>query len=470
MEDNLFDDQRNKMFDDYDSEMHLEAEWKALQERRQPTKRPIIVWMLSIGFAIVGISWVMYSSYTTPAIASNAAAVSTNTVVANDITTKADATNQVATNEKVINEEVTSILPGAQDDFQAKEKLTALQDDENDDAQNLKTKKTNEAAIANSSKNQISQSTPSSKNEVSQSSQEQSNSVDQSKASTLKNTPTVQKNNELKLNFKPKLTNQITSLPLAQTLVVTDDFVLDDLDFVFGQTMERKKSSKASTQYLSLAFGYSPITRGSVLENEKTKHGISSSIHYKKYLSPKFYIATGLGFDQFTTQVTGDSENIYTQLEENQILERYYNADGTIEYVYGTGEVEVIELTSFKLYNRYNFISVPVLLGLQIYHNGKSHLEFETGVSATIVSQYEVKYFDGINQFKDYEDLDLRQTGLFSSITNLTWHYQPQSIERLDFFCRLGARLQLNDITSEQMVNTKRFKSLNFGIGVDYRL
>ena len=451
MRENWLDDELNKLFDDYDSDINLEAEWNALQERRQKDKRPSLLWILFLGFAVAAGSWYIYSSSSTTMVVS-------------------DAEPSTATEDLPITQSLNSQTPNTQSE------IALIKNTQTENTRGLNTKIVNsqnslkEDKVAEFKKPNVqnAKSSLSSTTVSSLPTQAQASNINQSQSKTSNYALTTQKNIVIGLDDVSKFVKEIVFMPLLPTYLEIDRSLIEG--FAENNNRTRKTSSRAGNQYLGFTFGYSPLTKGSILEDEKAIDGFSSSISFKKYLSPKFYLATGLGLDHFSTQLTGKSQYSYTQLEDNQLIERYINSDGTIDDVYGIGEVAVTETSTFQLYNRYKFISVPVIFGVQLYEKAQSHLELEAGVSASFVSQYELKYFDGINQFKNYDNLDLRESGVFNGITNLTWHYQPQSMDRLDFFFRLGARLQLNDITREKIIDSKRFQSFTLGFGAEYSL
>ena len=266
--------------------------------------------------------------------------------------------------------------------------------------------------------------------------------------------------------------NQITLLAGVSSKLQRDSKQVLNHKIADFLLLDRVKKSKSIPQFVGIDFGFSPVTNGQVLANEEALDGISASLFYKKHLSRRFYLKTGLGLDRFMTKQEGSTENSFTSIEPDQIVERIIYQDGTIENVLGDGEVTTTESTTYQLYNSYQFVSIPVVAGFRIVDRDLTSIEVEGGMSTTISSQYDVKEYDPANggQVNQLADLNLRNTSVFSGLLAAQWNYHPKSLKRLGLFMKVGTRFQLNDISTDESFNIDKFRSYQLGLGLQYRL
>ena len=449
MRDNWLDDELNEMFQDFDSEMNLENEWAALQQRRKSPTQPNRLWFLLVGVAVVSASWYFYSTSLTQ-----------NTEIDTQLTQQISVTSDESNStKKLVNAE---IILDQQNNFHGTETHVGL-----DKPLNEKIKlsvNTQRLAAQTLAPTNLYSSIKSNDKETEQLPQSKE------KYKTQTNVKSIESHNEIERVALQVAINKIANLEQLSHTLYTDQKPSVNHTLTTLNSLKRTKANKAGAHYLSLGFGYSPLTTGATRDEEKAIDGISTSLHYMKYLSPNLYLKTGINLDKFTTRVKGTITESNTQMEDNQIIKRYYNFDGTIEYVYGEGEVIADEVTQYHLYNRYQFVSVPVIFGLEVLQTERSYFAVEGGISATIFNQYDIKKFDGINTFNSVENQELKTAGIFSGLAAISWHYQPQALEKLDFFCRVGSRFQLNDLSDNSIYNVNRFHAVDVGLGIQYRM
>ena len=449
MRDNWLDNELNEKFQDFDSEMNLEQEWAALQERRstQQRQQPNKLWLLCAGIAVVSASWYLYSTPLTQ-----------NSSIETQLSKTVVEYKEVAQHNKATTDEVTKETFNLQID---NSQLQIEKSDNTSATSEQKNSVTRDLAPPSQSIQAMHRDTP---NENAQ--QYTQTTV---KQRTPNITQSTRSGNEIQISTDQSVINQITEVSqLLHTLnnhLTASTGILIELD-----PRRRSKANKAGAQSLSIGIGYSAFTSGTTFNDEKAIDGTSASLHYKKYLSPKSYLKTGLNIDKYTTRLEGVSTHSYTQVEDGQIIERYFNSDGTFDSVLGEAEVSIEETTEYHLYNRYQFVSIPVIFGLEVLERQRSYFAVEGGISASLISNYEIKEFDGVNTFNSMENLQLRKAGLLSGLAAISWHYQPLQSNKLDVFCRVGSRFQLNDLSDVGDYNVQRFNALNFGLGVQYRM
>ncbi len=68
---------------------------------------------------------------------------------------------------------------------------------------------------------------------------------------------------------------------------------------------------------------------------EKPLDVVYAEVFYRKYLSSKLFLHTGLSFFQSTSRFEELIENKYTEIIDNQFIEIIRYADGSEEEIYG---------------------------------------------------------------------------------------------------------------------------------------
>lgn len=448
----LEDDLKDR-FEDFGSEMDLEAEWSALEDRRDPEpKRRFPIWYVIAGVLLVGVTWLGYANYES-----------------DDKDTLGEVTLIDVDGDRI--SEIENIQRGQSDALTKTSEYQAQIVEEKKVKQHPFNQKTNQTAT---------QITPS------------------QSFSTLKNTlttrtPYANTDPGIKRTYRtssvskqlPQIAKVETSNIMNQTRSVLSINSIDGIVSLLNdegslprlrrriKTFDKKRLTAGYTgeHFVGLVAGYSPLTSGRILANENSLDAISAGIYYKKYISSRFFLQTGLNWDRYTTSISGTDQNITTDLVEDQLLEQYFYLDGTVVDVFGEGEVTTTETANYSLYNRYQFFSIPVIVGYQLYRGNSVVLEIEGGISATVASRYDVKNFDIVNRaFQQNENLPLSSAGIISGLTALNLHYQPAQMDRLNFIGRVGASLQFNDIATDNDYVFDRFRSYQLGLGLQYRL
>ena len=492
MRDNWLDDGLNEMFEDFDSEMNLEAEWAALEQRRETQQRPYRLWLLCMCAVVLGAALYLYPSTDMPAdMASDTPEATLVNVIdpkANDLDltpTQPPTQPTLEIEEARISENNLAIQNSEQQQQQQTLQQPLQQLSKQLDAvstikprvDDTKTQDAVRLVTTQTSKEKTHDTVQSDKDQLASSAfttvRENTTSINENTIAQ-RSTPNPNNSNQppqtVWSSLTPLLVDQVREISILPSMIDLNRSVVNVNDLALTPSRTRKKANKAGAYYLGLDFGYSPLTSGGILADEIAVDGIGTSLYIKKYLASNIYLKTGLNLDRYTTQVNGTSTNSYTQIQDNQIIERYFNPDGTFVPVLGMGPVAIDEVTDYQLYNRYQFVSVPVIFGVQLLERANSFIVIEGGLSATIATQYEAKFFDRQSGFVEYDDLTIRKQGLLSGLGGISWHYQPQSVERLSLYTRLRATVQLNDTTTDAFSTASKFQSYSVGVGVEYRL
>jgi len=272
---------------------------------------------------------------------------------------------------------------------------------------------------------------------------------------------------------KPKTILSIAQLPDINILpfIRAKSFSLQD-ECPELKEVEVFKSKAIFPKYISIASGYSPFSKGKILEEESSLDAISTNLLYHKYLSKKLYLSTGISFDQFTTRLETVNTQNYTESRDNQIIRTDEYQNGLVEETLGIGEVAISEKTTFEIYNRYKFVSVPLILGLELSPSGRSSFQIEGGMSASILSQFDGKVLatNSTEIFNDLNSLDLKKQGMLGGLFGLQWNYIPVKNKDWKLFLKYQGYFQLNKLSDSPDLNIDKFNAHQFFVGVKYEL
>ncbi len=456
MRENWLEEGLRDKLEGFDSELNLEEAWDALEQKRSEPKGRRLgwLWIVTGSLLLIGSSFAIYQLTTneTPEMV--------------DVPVKVDVSNVIGQEKVVLLDSENALL--TEKIFEAQSQMPESSSNRNYQSQQQDTPIRNTQIITPKS---LDYTTPSSyfvstpNIDNNQNDRTTDDQVTDSDVST-------EIGQSVALNQSNLVINQFTLLEGVTAKLQRDSKQVLKFKFANFGRQDRVKKSKSIPQFVGVDFGFSPITNGQILADEKAIDAVSANLYYKKHLSNSFYLKVGLGLDRYTTRIEGSESNTSTSIEPNQVVERVIYQDGTIENILGDGEVTTTETTTYQLYNSYQFISVPVVAGLRIIDRAQTNIELEGGMATTISSQYDVKEYDPTNggQVNQVADLNLRNTSIFSGLLAAQWNYHPKSLSRLGVFMKVGTRFQLNDISSEDTFNVDKFKSYQLGLGLQYRL
>lgn len=264
----------------------------------------------------------------------------------------------------------------------------------------------------------------------------------------------------------------IPKLPTLNNLLEIPNIDLEKLNFSQLSTLDKEMRTKHKTtfvpQYVGVESGYGWRSKGKVLEDEKPLDVFSIHLFYQKYLNKKIYLKTGIQFSQFTNKLELDSTNTYTQVVDNQLILINEYADGTIDNVYGLAEIETIETINMKLFNQYKFLSVPIILGLELSPFKNSSFQVEAGFSTTIFSKFD-GHFMGNNGLEKLENLNLKKTGILNALYAAQWNIRPFKRANWKLFLKYQGSFQWNKLSEQPRLNMEKFNAQQLFVGLKYQ-
>ena len=452
MKKNWLENGLNDKLGDYGSPIDLEEAWKALEQQRKPEKKKrrfLGWWFFGLIFFIgMGGYFLMeknnaLSSISDSDINANIPVAFNNTN--NNVNQKSSHDKNLLVDNNVLNNKTLS------------EKTKHLHISKSDEIENKKAIKTKPANVQHSithpQEQLIIQSTVS----------------NQSRDVSINNEQRLSDNNFI---VEPKTIASILQLPLVNTLLLNSFESVSLLEKCEAlQKVKIKKSKSFYPKYISIASGYSPFSKGKILEEETSLDAISANLLYHKYLSKNLYLSTGISFDQFTNRIeTIDIQN-YTELDNHLIKTNEY-LNGIVEETYGMVEVAVMEKTTFEVFNKYKFVSIPLILGLELSPSGKSSFQIEGGMSASILNQIDGKILatNSTEIFNDLNSLDLKKRGIVSGLFGMQWNYIPVKNKDWRLFLKYQGYFQLNKLSDAPDLNISQFNAHQFSMGIKYEL
>jgi len=214
--------------------------------------------------------------------------------------------------------------------------------------------------------------------------------------------------------------------------------------------------------YLTIYTGYGIRSTGKIFQEENPLDAISLGILFeKRFMKSKFYLKSGINFDQFVNSVEKSSELISVQSSDNQLILINQYQDGTTEEIYGMGEFTQIEKTTSKEFNRYQLVSVPLILGYDLYSNKKLTLQIEGGTARSIYTNYSGKIFD-------LADIDLEKKGVWQGLYGLNVNYRFQ--DGFQIFSSLKGNQHFNTFGKSSNLQIQKFRFHQTQIGLRIRL
>ena len=244
----------------------------------------------------------------------------------------------------------------------------------------------------------------------------------------------------------------------------------DKLKTETDKTILFKKPRPAFPSFLGLATGYGMRSKGKVTAAESTIDMISIDLFYGKYFTKNFYLKTGITFDQFTNKLQVNATNSDFQNLDNQLITVNEHQNGDIEYIYGPADVEIIEKSKFEVFNKYRFVSIPVIFGLEIFPSKRSSFQIEGGIATSIYGKHTGKLLANNNTeiFNNIENEELKKSGIFNGRYGLQWNYAPLKNRDWKFFIKYQGSFHLNKVNDTEALDVERFRSNQLFIGLKH--
>ena len=458
MKDNWLEGGLKDKLDGYGSSMDFEAAWSALDEQRSSKKRGLYgLWLSSVlvVFAL-GVFGYWYSGTSEPQ-------------------TEISELPQVLKNtetERVENQStLTTLSRSSQEEYQQFGEQKAIEDQQTTQSlvkpEPSMTKQEGALICARGL------STQSKDNAVVMASTQQV--VDSSKAGQITKTRSTQSITPI---FKDKESKYNLLSPMTSLSKYSNK--LDDIEpkvsfgdlAVVKSKVDCPKVQKSTNSYIGVGVGYGPRASGALFAEETPLDVASAQLYYQQYLSKTLYLKTGVSISQYTNSVEDSRTNMTTITATDQVVAIYHYQDGSTTDILGTANVDRTETYTYQLYNKYTLVSIPVMLGLKVMPRKQSYVQVEAGVSTTVGSKYDIKYFDVAtdNKFMPVQDLGLRQYGLFHGVYGLQWNYTPTFLGGLELFAKYQGALQFNDIGNTSSTKSTKLNAQQVFLGMQMRL
>ncbi len=217
-----------------------------------------------------------------------------------------------------------------------------------------------------------------------------------------------------------------------------------------------------SSSYFGVTAGYGIRSRGKILSQENPLDVITINAFYEdRFGYSKLYFKTGITLDQFVNSIESTSEQLLSQPRDNQLIAVNHFQNGTTEDVFGTAEVSEIEKTFSKNYNRYQLISIPIILGYDVISSNTASLQIEGGIARSIFGFHSGKYFDLV-------DSDFEKRGVWQGIYGLNFNFRTSS--RSNIFTSLKGNYHFNTIGKSDQLDIEKFRFHQIQVGLRFKL
>lgn len=231
---------------------------------------------------------------------------------------------------------------------------------------------------------------------------------------------------------------------------------------------KRRKASKWSVGAQAV-FGTNQVSRSGAPDyvtarnqEEKTLDMFQVGLDIRRQLNRHFFIQTGIQFAQWTDVRRTLQTTESTRPDPNLLLERIIYPDGSIENIFGPGEVRVLSTTRETRYNRYRHIEAPILMGLTLPFGKRWQLDAAAGVAIGLVARPSGSTTIGSETFA-LDALPYRNAGTLSATGSLAWLYR-----RRDWSAGLAltGRTGLNSSSRDAALFSEKRRSVGLGLVV----
>ncbi len=185
-----------------------------------------------------------------------------------------------------------------------------------------------------------------------------------------------------------------------------------------------------------------------------------------KYLTRSgLYFKAGVEFGAIRERFDRSETTEKTEILPNQLLETITQADTTI-YIYGDAPVTIVETTSWKVWNTYKTVGIPVLLGYQTELK-KFNLGIELGAIYNVLYKFEGMLLD--KTLVPTMDPDFFKNRINTSLTGgLSLGYKLNS--RYTAMAYTSFKHNLSDINNQYNPITQSNSKIGIGIGLEIKL
>ncbi len=455
MEKNWLETGLNDKLGDYASSMDLEEAWNAIDAKRHPNKKKrrfIGWWLLGLLALIVGFFlWhkSKVSDSTPGVVASNVIEKeqTDNTpndqilAVQKDITTglvSKEKSNSTVTIEQIYNNKNTLRTLGS-----------TMSENSELKRHNFLNKKEN---FQNSSinKNDFFKTNPQDYSERSNTTLNESQIRIEEEVVTFSNVPLLSSSKIKYLDFS----------------------IFDDILPIQFIRIKSRKAIEFPSNYIGIASGYSFASTGKSSIEESTLDAFSLNLFYQKYLKKNVYLKTGFSFNQFTNELASTHNATRQEQANDQVIAINLFQNGNVENELGPGITEIIEKTTFQIFNKYKFVNIPILIGVTLNPKSRINFQIEGGISTSIFSKFDGKILtnNGSEIFNDLNRIDLKKAGIVNGRYGLGCNFTLTKNNNWNAFVNYQGNLQFNKLSNTSSLNVEKFNSQQLFIGLKYGL
>lgn len=185
-----------------------------------------------------------------------------------------------------------------------------------------------------------------------------------------------------------------------------------------------------------------------------------------KYLTRSgLYLKTGIELGAIRERFDRSETTEKTEILPNQLLETITQADTTI-YIYGDAPVTIIETTSWKVWNTYKTVGIPLLLGYQTELK-KFNLGIEFGAIYNMLYSFEGMLLD--ETLAPTMDPDFFKDKINTSLTGgLSLGYKLNS--RYTAMAYTSFKHNMSDINNQYNPISQSNSKIGLGLGLEVKL
>ena len=262
------------------------------------------------------------------------------------------------------------------------------------------------------------------------------------------------------LAFLPSLKIKLLDFPQGENFNISNSTFLVN-NSVYVTTHGPILSIIHPPNYFGLSAGYGTRSTGKVFTDENPLDLTSFQAFYEKSFGRKFYFKTGINFDQMVNSFESSTERILTETAPNQLITVNHFQNGTIEEIFGVGEVSNLEKTTAKNYHRYRLVSIPMMVGYKIEAFHRSTIQIEAGMARSVFTNYSGEIFE-------LGDFDLENRGVWQGIYGLSWNYSLRNKHQL--FMGVQGNYHFNEIWKSSQLDLEKFWFHQFQVGLKFRI
>lgn len=207
------------------------------------------------------------------------------------------------------------------------------------------------------------------------------------------------------------------------------------------------------------------IEKRNQVEQAKDAYGIE--LFYQKFLTKRFFITAGLNFTRWTDQLNyAYTEERMVSLED-VVVEIKYLSDGTIEEMLGTVDATETQDYIATVWQKQNYLSVPILFGSHFAFDQRSGVNLALGVQVPIYRTVVGRTVDRLNSDLGIELIDpeiFKNNGPVQFLANVSY---VQSIGKTSsFHFGLKSGFDLSSRINESEGFTQKHYGIQLSTGI----